>query len=33
MLEGNLYKLITQKVMFHSSSSEEQPISIPVNFL
>ena len=27
------YKLITQKVTFYSSSSEEQPKSVPVSFL
>ena len=29
----NLYKLITQKVTFYSSSSEEQPKPAPVSFL
>ena len=27
----NLYKLITQKVTFYSSSSEEQPKPVPVS--
>ena len=34
MLEDySLYKLITQKVIFYSSLSEEQPKSVPVRFL
>ena len=28
-----IYKLITQKIIFYLSSSEEQPKSLPVNFL
>ena len=31
--DNKSYKLITQKVIFYSSSSEEQPKSVPVSFL